>query len=98
MPVLTPEEAAVLASQQLTPVSYGTSRSSPAPLPAPFLSRTPALTNTKSDSLTLLEPGEHTEAVLRELDIHENEVAKLARDGIVGGLGLEKYTKTAAKL
>lgn len=97
VPVLTPEEAAILASRSSTsPASFGTS--SPVPNPAPFLSRTPASVDTSTNSLSLLEAGEHTYEVLRELGIQESEVVALVDEGVVGGPSGERRLERGAKL
>lgn len=96
VPVLTPEEAAILASRSST--SPASVTSSPVPNPAPFLSRTPASVDTSVKSLNLLKPGEHTYEVLRELGIQESEVVALVKEGVVGGASPERRVEKKAKL
>lgn len=96
VPVLTPEEAAVLASRSST--SSASVTPTPAPNPAPFLSRTPASADTSNSYLNLLKAGEHTYEVLSELGLQESEVMALVKEGVVGGASADGRVEEKAKL
>ncbi|KZT40008.1 CoA-transferase family III [Sistotremastrum suecicum HHB10207 ss-3] len=69
MPMRTPAEAAT---------AHG-----PVPAPHPRLSRTKLEVGSSDLSIDILEPGAHTDQILRELDITDRERAQLVADGVV---------------
>lgn len=71
--MLSPEEAA-----QLDP--SGSVR----PAPHPHLSRTPALPQDGSNLSTVLQPGIHTEEVLSEIGLSNEDIRQLASHGAFG--------------
>ncbi|KAI5988787.1 CoA-transferase family III [Pisolithus albus] len=73
VPVLTPEEAALLDPSR-----------SVRPSPHPHLSRTPPLPRTVARSSMVLEPGLHTWEVLGEFGLSRREILQLASDGAFG--------------
>lgn len=73
VPVLTPEEAALLDPSR-----------SVRPSPHPYLSRTPPLPQTVARSSMVLEPGLHTWEVLGEFGLSRGEISQLASDGAFG--------------
>ncbi|TFY56996.1 hypothetical protein EVG20_g8715 [Dentipellis fragilis] len=85
-PVLSPEEAAVLASK--APASPP-SRPFLIPSPAPHLSRTPAPSSFAP--VELLQPGQHTKEILLEAGLSMATITRLAREGVIGvGDGLDR--------
>ncbi|KAA1467542.1 CoA-transferase family III [Dentipellis sp. KUC8613] len=85
-PVLSPEEAAVLASKAS---ASPPSRPFLIPSPAPHLSRTPAPSSFAP--VELLQPGQHTKEILLEAGLSMATITRLAREGIIGvGDGLDR--------
>ena len=76
-PVLSPNEAAELASSGATPLVH------------PRLSRS-AVTPLPSDDFQLLRPGENTTEILNELGVTPEERTRLVKDGV---LMFNKYPK-----
>ena len=63
------------------------------PKPAPELSRTPAraiLDKYESQETIYLQPGRDTMAILQELEIDNDEIARLSREGIIGNPVMRK--------
>ncbi|KDQ57210.1 hypothetical protein JAAARDRAFT_35817 [Jaapia argillacea MUCL 33604] len=72
VPILSPEEAASLDGHT----------NSALPHPHPELTRTPPVENASSD--VVLQPGQHTNEVLKESGLSEAEIQKLVLDGALG--------------
>ncbi|GJE88435.1 CoA transferase [Phanerochaete sordida] len=81
VPVLSPAEAGVLASNE-------EDRDGAAPAPHPLLSRTPARETAPARGLehrSLLAPGAHTVEVLRQvLSLDDKEIEELRRNNVIG--------------
>lgn len=79
LPVLTPFEASRLQNAPNEPPSL-------IPHPHPRLSRTPfvPISSKSEDGLKLLKPGQHTQEILEELGLSQEEKESLKRDGSLG--------------
>ena len=85
LPVLSPVEAAALATKSTESSEDGV------PVPHPQLLRTPSRVVDSSDGTkaVILESGAHTDAILAELGLGRGEREAMHREGAVGGATLD---------
>jgi hypothetical protein len=93
--VLTPPEADELAGHGRGGAVQSSGPTSIAPVPAPFFSRSPVGGAGSAGEVRVLESGRDSWEVLRECGLAPEELADLAREGVVGGI---KVMRDKAKL